>query len=169
MRHRCISAGDRPRGEDDEIAGNVGDEQRTKSEEPYHVHAAGDYAEHERQQYAARRILDKSCTSILLHRFRPSSHRAVGTRTDRRSGATRQFSGGWIGVGSPLAVPTLLRSLTPPAFHQAEARAPSSIATVAVMPAVSTTPGGTSSIWMRTGMRWARGTQVKMGLTVATP
>jgi len=29
--------------------------------------------------------------------------------------------------------------------------------------------GGTSSIWMRTGMRWARRTQVKMGLTVATP
>src|SRR5262249_43296882 len=48
-------------------------------------------------------------------------------------------------------------------------RARSSISTVAVMPAERTTPGGTSSIWMRTGMRWARRTQVKMGLTVATP
>src|ERR1700680_3116892 len=45
----------------------------------------------------------------------------------------------------------------------------SSISTVAVMPADSTTPGGTSSIWIRTGMRWARRTQVKIGLTVATP
>jgi DNA-binding MltR family transcriptional regulator len=44
-----------------------------------------------------------------------------------------------------------------------------SISTVAVMPAERTTLGGTSSIWMRTGMRWARRTQVKMGLTVATP
>src|SRR5215469_18783959 len=48
-------------------------------------------------------------------------------------------------------------------------RARSSISTVAVMPAERTTPGGTSSIWMRTGMRWASRTQVKMGLTVATP
>jgi hypothetical protein len=51
----------------------------------------------------------------------------------------------------------------------AGARTRSSISTVAVMPAASTTPGGTSSIWMRTGMRWARRTQVKIGLTVATP
>jgi hypothetical protein len=56
-----------------------------------------------------------------------------------------------------------------PAPHLAEARPRSSISIVAVMPAVSTTPGGTSSIWMRTGMRWARRTQVNMGLTVATP
>ena len=43
------------------------------------------------------------------------------------------------------------------------------MSTVAVMPAERITPGGTSSIWMRTGMRWARLTQVKVGLTVATP
>ena len=55
------------------------------------------------------------------------------------------------------------------AFHLAGARTRSSISTVAVMPAERTTLGGTSSIWMRTGMRWARRTQVKMGLTVATP
>jgi hypothetical protein len=56
-----------------------------------------------------------------------------------------------------------------PAPHLAEARPRSSISIVAVMPAVSTTPGGTSSIWMRTGTRCAKRTQVKMGLTVATP
>src|SRR5205085_6667366 len=44
-----------------------------------------------------------------------------------------------------------------------------SICTVPVMPAASTTPLGTSSIWMRTGMRWASRTQVKIGLTLAKP
>ena len=43
------------------------------------------------------------------------------------------------------------------------------ICTVAVIPAARTTPSGTSSMWMRTGMRWARRTQVKIGLTVASP
>src|SRR5712691_6009495 len=43
------------------------------------------------------------------------------------------------------------------------------ICTVAVCPATSLTPSGTSSMWMRTGMRWARRTQVKIGLTVARP
>jgi hypothetical protein len=44
-----------------------------------------------------------------------------------------------------------------------------SISTVAVMPAASTTPVGTSSMCTRTGMRCARRTHVKMGLTFATP
>jgi hypothetical protein len=43
------------------------------------------------------------------------------------------------------------------------------MSTVAVMPAERTTSGGASSIWIRTGMRWARRTQVKIGLTVPTP
>src|ERR1700748_3153750 len=54
-------------------------------------------------------------------------------------------------------------------IHLAVGGPRSLISTVAVMPAARMTPGGTSSIWMRTGMRWARRTQVKMGLTVATP
>jgi hypothetical protein len=33
-------------------------------------------------------------------------------------------------------------------------------------PAERTTPGGTSSMWMRTGMRCAKRTQVKVGLRV---
>src|SRR5262249_32468547 len=45
------------------------------------------------------------------------------------------------------------------------ARPPTS--TVAVMPAKKTPPAGTTSMWIRTGIRWARRTQVKMGLTVA--
>ena len=49
------------------------------------------------------------------------------------------------------------------------ARLRSSISTVAVMPAASTTPVGTSSICTRTGMRCARRTHVKIGLTFATP
>ena len=40
---------------------------------------------------------------------------------------------------------------------------------VAVMPATRRTPSGTWSMWMRTGMRWASRTQVKIGLTVASP
>jgi ubiquinone/menaquinone biosynthesis C-methylase UbiE len=44
-----------------------------------------------------------------------------------------------------------------------------SICTVAVIPAASTTPSGTSSMWTRTGIRCARRTQVKIGLTLASP
>ena len=54
-------------------------------------------------------------------------------------------------------------------FHFAGARARSSMPNGRGHPAERTTPGGTSSIWMRTGMRWARRTHVKIGLTVATP
>ena len=39
-------------------------------------------------------------------------------------------------------------------LHFADARPRSSISTVAVMPADRTTPAATSSIWIRTGMRW---------------
>src|SRR5215813_6157433 len=56
-----------------------------------------------------------------------------------------------------------------PSLVSLAARLRSSISTVAVMPAASTTPVGTSSICTRTGMRCARRTQVKMGLTFATP
>ena len=52
---------------------------------------------------------------------------------------------------------------------RADGLGPGSICTVAVIPAERTTPSGTSSMWMRTGMRWARRTQVKIGLTVASP
>src|ERR1700730_4704221 len=52
-------------------------------------------------------------------------------------------------------------------IHLAGVRPRSLIATVAVMPADRTTLGDTSSMWMRTGIRWARRTQVKMGLTVS--
>src|SRR5580692_2948239 len=41
------------------------------------------------------------------------------------------------------------------------------ICTVAVIPAARVMPFGTLSIRMRTGIRWARRTQVKLGLTVA--
>ena len=40
--------------------------------------------------------------------------------------------------------------------------------TVAVMPALSVMPSGTLSIAMRTGMRCASRTQLKVGLTLAT-
>jgi hypothetical protein len=40
---------------------------------------------------------------------------------------------------------------------------------VAVIPAESVAPSGTLSIWMRTGMRRTRRTQVKIRLTVAIP
>ena len=43
------------------------------------------------------------------------------------------------------------------------------ICTVAVIPAARWTLSGTSSICTRTGIRWARRTQVKMGLTEARP
>jgi hypothetical protein len=57
----------------------------------------------------------------------------------------------------------------PKNVHLACGRGRGSICTVAVIPATRTTPSGTSSMWMRTGMRWARRTQVKIGLTVASP
>src|SRR5260370_9718950 len=53
--------------------------------------------------------------------------------------------------------------------HLADAPALSSISTMAVMPAERTMSGGTSSMWIRTGMRWASRTQGKIGFTVATP
>jgi hypothetical protein len=43
------------------------------------------------------------------------------------------------------------------------------ICTVAVIPATSRTPSGTWSMWMRTGTRCASRTQVKIGLTEASP
>ncbi|WP_414637089.1 hypothetical protein [Azospirillum sp.] len=43
----------------------------------------------------------------------------------------------------------------PAAGYSASAAVADSMATVAVMPAASSTPGGTRSMWMRTGMRWA--------------
>src|SRR5215831_1685698 len=43
------------------------------------------------------------------------------------------------------------------------------ISTVAVMPAARVTPSGTWSIWMRTGIRCAKRTHVKIGLTCARP
>ena len=63
----------------------------------------------------------------------------------------------------------LSSQLTKDPHHLAGARARSWISTVAVMPAERTTLGDTSSMWMRTGMRWARRTQVKIGFTVAIP
>src|SRR5260370_13805267 len=65
--------------------------------------------------------------------------------------------------------PVVVQPMPKDPHRLAGARARSWISTVAVMPAERTTLGGTSSIWMRTGMRWARRTQVKMGLTLATP
>jgi hypothetical protein len=56
-----------------------------------------------------------------------------------------------------------------PGLVPVSARLRSSISTVAVMPADRTMPGGTSSTCTRTGMRCARRTQVKIGLTVANP
>ena len=50
-------------------------------------------------------------------------------------------------------------------FHFAGCAGRGSICTVAVMPAARTTPSGTWSMWMRTGMRCAKRTQVKIGLT----
>src|SRR6516162_11384285 len=44
-----------------------------------------------------------------------------------------------------------------------------SISIVAVIPITSRTSAGTLSISMCTGMRWAKRTQVKIGLTVASP
>jgi hypothetical protein len=69
-------------------------------------------------------------------------------------------------------LPVSGRDFRPPLvwlIHLPRGRGLGSICTVAVMPAESTTPSGTSSIWMRTGTRWARRTQVKIGLTVTTP
>src|SRR6516165_7172295 len=54
-------------------------------------------------------------------------------------------------------------------FHLAGCAGRGSICTVAVMPAARTTPSGTWSMWMRTGMRCAKRTQVKIGLTAASP
>ena len=63
-----------------------------------------------------------------------------------------------------------LRICTPlMVVHGAADRGGGSISTVAVMPATSRTPSGTLSMSIRTGTRWARRTQVKMGLTGGEP
>jgi hypothetical protein len=54
-------------------------------------------------------------------------------------------------------------------LHYADGRGRGSICTVAVIPAASTTPSVTSSMWTRTGIRYARLTQVRIGLTLASP
>ena len=45
-------------------------------------------------------------------------------------------------------------------------RGGASTTTVQVMPELTKTPGGTSSMWMRTGIRWASRTHSKVGVAL---
>src|SRR5258708_16703198 len=69
--------------------------------------------------------------------------------------------------GTSRSHPRPAAQISPKVLHLAGAL--SFISTVAVIPAERMMSGGPSSIWIRTGMRWASRTQVKIGFTVATP
>jgi hypothetical protein len=107
--------------------------------------------------------------AMLAFLRRASAHLPYGLAGIAMSAITRLYAElrlFWSMIFSENRDPLLRITLQP---HLAAERPRSLISTVAVMPAARMTPAGTSSIWMRTGMRCARRTQVKMGLTLATP
>src|SRR6185437_10212726 len=99
-------------------------------------------------------------------RLRPLECRALGQRVIRADGSARSQAGqrddqakaGQGGVHRPACVGAA------PAFLFCTWR-PVSTVTVAVRPAISSTPAGTSSMAMRTWMRCASRTQSKAGVT----
>ena len=74
MRRRRVLTRSRPGRQDHEIAGNVGDEQGPQAEEPDHVHAARDDAQHKSQQLRAhRRPIPQSavpCSTVQIFSLR---------------------------------------------------------------------------------------------------